>query len=119
MTAMLKMPTMLARFILGCPSQRYRLQPVETHLVRSDERGGGVAHRGHTSHVAQDYLYPRSTSRSPRTSQRSSRERKLMPSRLVLSCPGCAIRAGTARSTIEPTVTRSSVTDAARVRPFA
>ena len=42
-----------------------------------------------------------------------------MPSRLVRSCPGCAISAGTARSSIEPTAIRSSVTGAARVRPFA
>src|SRR5437667_651642 len=32
--------------------------------------------------------YPRSTSLSPRTSQRSSRLRKLMPSRLTRNCPG-------------------------------
>ncbi len=47
--------------------------------------------------------YPRSTSLSPRTSQLSSRLRKLMPSRLVRNCPGCAISAGTARSMMPPT----------------
>ena len=39
-----------------------------------------------------------------------SRLRKLMPSRLTRSCPGCAISAGTARSTMPPTARRSSVT---------
>ena len=62
---------------------------------------------------------PRIISLSPRTSQLSSRLRKLMPSRLVRSWPGCAISAGTERSTMPPTARRSSVTEAARVRPFA
>ena len=47
---------------------------------------------------------------SPRTSQLSSRLRKLMPSRFVRSWPGCAISAGTERSTMPPTASRSSVT---------
>ena len=42
-----------------------------------------------------------------------------MPSRLVRNCPGCAISAGTERSTMPPMPMRSSVTAAARVRPFA
>ena len=66
-----------------------------------------------------DAQFARSTSRSPRTSELCSRLRKLMPSRLVRNCPGCAISAGTARSSMPPTVMRSSVTGAARVRPFA
>ena len=42
-----------------------------------------------------------------------------MPSRLVRNWPACAISAGTERSTMPPTVRRSSVTEAARARPFA
>ena len=42
-----------------------------------------------------------------------------MPSRFVVNWPGCAISAGTERSMMPPTTSRSSVTGAARVRPFA
>ena len=42
-----------------------------------------------------------------------------MPSRLVLSWPGCTTSAATERSTSPPTARRSSVTGAARVRPLA
>jgi hypothetical protein len=72
-----------------------------------------------SSASGEGYGVPRITSRSPRTSQLSNRLRKLMPSRLVLSWPGCAISAGTARSTMSPTTSRSSVTAAARARPLA
>src|SRR5262245_17374167 len=68
---------------------------------------------------AKRYGYPRISSLSPRTSQLCNRLRKLMPSRLVRSCPGCAISAGTARSVMPPIDKRSSVTGAARARPFA
>ena len=53
--------------------------------------------------MSASYGYPRITSLSPRTSQLSSRLRKLMPSRFVRNCPGCAISAGTARSMMPPT----------------
>jgi hypothetical protein len=65
------------------------------------------------------YGYPRIMSWSPRTCQLSRRLRKLMPSRLVWSWPGGAIRAGTERSMMPPTARRSSVTGAARARPLA
>src|SRR6266849_8038912 len=67
----------------------------------------------------RSYWPPRIDRRSFRTSQLASRLRKLMPSRLTRSCPGCATSAGTERSTIEPTAMRSSVTAAARARPLA
>jgi hypothetical protein len=56
---------------------------------------------------------PLITTLSPRTSQPCSRERKLMPRRLVLSEPGWAISAGTARSTMPPTAMRSMMAAAA------
>jgi len=55
----------------------------------------------------------------PRTFQLSSRLRKVMPSRLGRSCPGCAMSAGTERSMMPPIDSQSSVTGAARARPFA
>jgi hypothetical protein len=63
-------------------------------------------------------VYAGSESRSPRTSQLSSRLRKLMPRRLVLSWPGCATKASTERSTRPPMAMRSSLTGAASVRPL-
>ena len=81
--------------------------------------GAGVAAVCRQPVLARLTDTPRSRSLSPRTSQLSSRLRKLMPSRLLLSWPGCATSAGTARSVSPPTARRSSVTAAARVRPLA